>query len=107
MVREISNRRDQAREFIIRNQDRLIFGSDQVSGDDREFDFLASRWWCHRKLLETAYIGPSPIKDPDVPDDQQPTLRGLALPDTTLQKLYHDNAIKLLARVNTTLGVWG
>ena len=42
MVREVSARRDQARDFFIRNQDRLIFGSDQVSGDDRHFDFLAS-----------------------------------------------------------------
>src|SRR5207248_4386124 len=35
--REISARRDQAREFFIRNQDRILFGSDQVSGDDRGF----------------------------------------------------------------------
>ena len=98
MVREISARRDEAREFFIRNQDRIIFGSDQVSGDDRGFDFLASRFWAHRKLWETAYVGPSPIFDPDVPDDQ-PTLRGLALPDNVLQKLYHDNAMKLMAKL--------
>ncbi|HSV13927.1 MAG TPA: amidohydrolase family protein [Tepidisphaeraceae bacterium] len=99
MVREISARRDQAREFVIRNQDRLMWGSDQVSGDDRGFDFLASRWWAHRKLWETAYIGPSPIFDPDLPGDQQPMLRGLALPDGVLQKIYHDNVVNLLARV--------
>ena len=99
MVREISARRDQARDFVIRNQDRLLFGSDQVSGDERGFDFLASRFWCHRKLWETAYTGPSPIVDPDLPPDQQPVMRGLALPDGVLQKLYHDNVIKLLARV--------
>ncbi|MDB5297114.1 MAG: hypothetical protein JWO31_3097 [Phycisphaerales bacterium] len=99
MVREISARRDAAREFFIRNQDRILFGSDQVSGDDRGFDFLASRIWCHRKLWETAYQGPSPIIDPDVPPDQQPVLRGLALPDAVLQKLYHDNATKLLGRL--------
>jgi predicted TIM-barrel fold metal-dependent hydrolase len=103
MVREISARRDAAREFFIRNQDRIIFGSDQVSFDDRGFDFLASRWWCHRKLWETAYIGPSPIFDPDLPPENQPTLRGLALPDGVLQKVYHDNAVKLLARVGVHL----
>jgi hypothetical protein len=102
MVREISARRDQAREFFIRNQDRIIYGSDQVSYADRGFDFLASRWWCHRKLWETAYIGPSPIIDPDVPADEQPTLRGLALPDGVLQKLYRDNAMKLLTKANLT-----
>jgi len=99
IVREISARRDQARDFIIRNQDRILYGSDQVSEDTRGFDFLASRWWCHRKLWETAYIGQTPILDPDLPKESQPILRGLALPDDVLQKLYHDNAVKLLRRV--------
>ncbi len=99
MVREVSARRDAAREFFIRNADRIIFGSDQVSGDDRGFDFLASRFWAHRKLWETAYIGPSPIFDPDLKEEEQPTMRGLALPDDVLQKLYHDNGAKLLARL--------
>lgn len=99
MVREISARRDEARQFMIRNQDRILFGTDQVSGDDRGFDFLASRFWAHRKLWESDYVGPSPILDPDLREDQQPTLRGLALPQEVLQKMYHDNVIKLLARV--------
>jgi hypothetical protein len=98
IVREVSARRDAARDFVIRNQDRLLWGSDQVSGDDRGFDFLASRFWCHRKLWETAYIGPSPIYDPDLPAEQQPVMQGLALPDGVLQKIYHDNTVGLLAR---------
>jgi hypothetical protein len=76
-----------------------MWGSDQVSGNDRGFDFLASRWWAHRKLWETAYIGPTPIFDPDLSSENQPMLRGLALPDPVLQKLYHDNVIKLLGSV--------
>lgn len=99
MVREVSARRDAMRDFFIRNVNRILFGSDQVSGDDRSFDFLASRFWCHRKLWETAYQGPSPIYDPDLPQDKQPTLRGLALPDDVLQKIYHDNPLAMLARV--------
>ena len=99
MVREVSARRDAAREFVIRNVDRLVWGSDQVSGNDRGFDFLASRWWAHRKLWETAYTGPSPIYDPDLPEDRQPPLNGLALPDGVLQKLYHDNAVRMLGLV--------
>ncbi len=99
LVREISARRDEARDFFIRNEDRIIFGSDQVSNDERGFDFLASRYWCHRKLWETAYVGDSPIYDPDLPDEHQPVMRGLALPDRTLQKIYHDNAQKVLAQV--------
>jgi predicted TIM-barrel fold metal-dependent hydrolase len=107
MVREISARRDEAREFFIRNADRILFGSDQVSGDDRGFDFLASRFWAHRKLWETAYVGPSPIFDPDVPPDEQPMLRGLALPDDVLQKMYHGNAITLLAKLGVSFEGWG
>jgi hypothetical protein len=107
MSREISARRDPARDFFIRNQDRILFGTDQVSGDDRGFDFLASRFWVHRKLWETAYQGPTPILDPDLPEDRQPILRGLALPDEVIQKLYHDNVTKLLARVGVSFEAWG
>jgi hypothetical protein len=105
MVREISKQRDEARDFIIRNQDRIIFGSDQVSGDDRGFDFLASRYWAHRKLWETAYNGPTNIYDPDLPADRQPEIHGMALPDAVIQKLYHDNIIKLLGRVGVRFDI--
>jgi hypothetical protein len=107
MAREISARRDAAREFFVRNADRIIFGSDQVSGDDRGFDFLASRFWVHRKLWETAVVAPTPIFDPDLPEDRQPVLRGLALPDSVLQKLYHDNAVRFLDRIGMGFGGWG
>jgi hypothetical protein len=45
-----------------------------------------------------------PIRDPDLPENEQPILRGLALPDEVLQKLYHDNATKLLARAGIHFG---
>jgi hypothetical protein len=51
---------------------------------------------------ETAYTGPSPIFDPDLPEEQQPQIRGLALPAEVLQKLYRDNAVGLLARVGAS-----
>jgi predicted TIM-barrel fold metal-dependent hydrolase len=105
MQRELSSRRDEARDFFIKNADRIMWGSDQVSGDDRGFDFLASRWWVQRKLMETAYIGPSPIFDPDLPEENQPQLRGLALPDEVLQKIYHDNAVRYLERVGMRFDV--
>jgi hypothetical protein len=107
MAREVSQRRDAVREFVIRNRNRLLFGTDQVSSDDRGFDFLASRFWTHRKLWETAYAGPCPIADPDLPPESQPTLRGLALPDQVLQNLYHDNAVQYLAKVGAGFGGWG
>ena len=104
IARSLSVNRDASREFFLHNQDRIIFGSDQVSADDRNYDFYASRFWVQRKMWETAYQGPSPIQDNDFPADSQPTLRGLALPDQALQKLYHDNAVRYLQAVgvNTT-----
>jgi predicted TIM-barrel fold metal-dependent hydrolase len=99
MARELSKRRDEAREFFIRNADRIMWGSDQVSTDERGYDFLASRWWVQRKLIETAYIGKSPIFDPDLPEDSQPQLEGMALPDEVLQKVYHDNAVRFLEKL--------
>lgn len=102
MVREMSRRRDAAREFVVAWQDRLMWGSDQVSYDGRGFDFLASRWWCHRKLWETAYNDQSPIADPDVTEGP-PVLRGLALPQEVLQKLYRDNIVRLLGRVGVRI----
>lgn len=98
MVREVSRNRDAVRDFVMKYQDRLMWGSDQVSYDGRGFDFLASRWWAHRKLWETAYNDQSNISDPDVTDGP-PMLRGLALPDDVLQKLYRENVMKFLGRV--------
>ena len=61
----------------------------------------------HRKLWETAYVGPSPIVDPDFPTEKQPEIRGLALPDEVLQKVYHDNPVKLLAKIGVSFEGWG
>ena len=102
IVRALAGQRDAAREFVIAYQDRLMWGSDQVSQDGRDFDFLASRWWAQRKLWETAYVGESPIADPDAPNGV-PQLRGLALPTDVLQKLYRDNVVRFLSRVGVAL----
>lgn len=103
IVREVGARRDEMREFIVRNQNRLLWGSDQVTGDTRDWDFLASRWWAHRKLWETAYNDTTPIYDPDLPADRQPRLHGLALPDQVIQKIYHDNAANLMKKVGVRI----
>ena len=98
-ARSVSRRRRGAANSSSATRTASCSAPTRSAGDDRGFDFLASRFWCHRKLWETAYIGPSPIADPDLPDDAQPTLRGLALPDAVLQKLYHDNAERFLSSV--------
>ena len=104
VARSLSSQREAAREFFLTYQDRILFGSDQVSGDERGRDFYASRFWVQRKMWETAYIGPSPIMDRDFDADSQPTLRGLALPDEVLQKLYHGNAVRYLQSLGVNTG---
>ncbi len=83
------------RDFILRNQDRLLFGSDLVVGEKHPYDHYASRYWVHQKLWETDYRGESPIADPDTPGGA-PLLTGLNLPADVLEKLYRGNAQKWL-----------
>ncbi len=85
----------QVRAFIIRNQDRIVFGSDLVVGDKYDFDHYASRYWVHQKLWETNYQGESPIADPDAPGGVS-KLAGLDLPVEVLEKLYRSNARRWL-----------
>jgi predicted TIM-barrel fold metal-dependent hydrolase len=79
---------DKARAFIIKYQDRLLYATDQVilPGDDIEGKL--KRWetdlmrdWKYFATAESVeYMGRS--------------LRGLALPEPVLRKLYRDNAVK-------------
>jgi hypothetical protein len=88
------------RDFVIAYQDRILFGSDLVTGDAHDFDHYASRYWSHQMQWETNYNGPSPIDDPDAAKDAEgvpdPQIHGLDLPADVLQKLYRTNAERLL-----------
>ena len=90
VVRAVSRQPAAVREFMMRNQDRILFGSDLVVAKDYDFDHYASRYWAHQMMWETDYRGESPIEDPDA--ENPPRLAGLALPATALRKLYHENA---------------
>jgi len=70
--------RDASRDFFIRNQDRILFGSDQVSGDDRNYDFYASASGASQ-AMETANAVPR-HPGPRSAADRQPVLRGWRCP---------------------------
>jgi predicted TIM-barrel fold metal-dependent hydrolase len=93
VVRAVARQPEAVRAFLIRNQDRVLFGSDLVVAPKYDFDHYASRYWAHLKMWETAYRGESPIEDPDA--DDPPRLAGLNLPTTVLRKLYCQNAERL------------
>ncbi len=94
VVREVSRQPDEARDFLIRNAERVLFGSDLVATPNLlEFDHYASRYWAHQQLWESDYRGESPIADPDA--DGAPQLNGLALPVETLRAIQWGNAVRL------------
>ncbi len=113
MVRELSKHPDAFADFVRRNPGRVLFGSDIVASDENMhdnsgneaggFELYASRYWTLRTLMETDYVGPSPIVDPDLSmvDPSQPatstaTLRGAKLDQPMLAMLYHQAAADLL-----------
>ncbi len=122
MVRELSKHsRDDLVAFFTRWSGRILFGSDVVTrnahlglagNDDRgqaqspeqAFDLYASRYWALRTMLETDYVGESPIADPDLAmidpakydELSAPQLKGNQLPDSLLKILLHDAAKNLL-----------
>ncbi len=93
IVREVATQPERAREFMILNQVRVLFGTDLVTDPQHSFDHYASRYWAHLKLWETPYRGESSIDDPDAPDP--PMLNGLDLPVETLDRIYRGNAERL------------
>jgi hypothetical protein len=99
-VREVSAHRDAIRSLIVRYPDRFLFGSDLVTRPGLTREHYVSRYWCHRTLWESAWEGRSPIADPDHEhaegEPATPMLRGLNLPDQVLQRVYRDNAVRML-----------
>ncbi len=105
MVRELSRKPDELRDFARRNAGRLLFGSDIVADSkDAGFDLFASRYWALRTMFETDYDGLSPIVDPDLamvdpslPKDSVANLRGASIDPATLAMIYKDAAQRLLS----------
>jgi predicted TIM-barrel fold metal-dependent hydrolase len=91
IVREVARQPEAVRDFVIRNADRVLFGSDLVASEGYQtFDHYASRYWAHQMMWETSHRGESPIADPDAPDP--PRLAGVDLPANVLKMIYSINA---------------
>ena len=94
MSRELSKDPKRAREFFVKYQDRIHFGTDCVSwGPDR--DYYEGRYLALRLLFETDGENmPLPFSDSDTVNTGGTFINGLGLPDYVLQKIYWDNAHK-------------
>lgn len=95
-VRELSRQRERAREFFVRNADRVLFGSDLVVQWGIAPSYYTSRFHVQRMMWESTARVPSMIKDADAKG--QPVIEGLGLPADVLQKLYWGNAERVLGR---------
>lgn len=90
--RELSKDPKKAREFIIKYQDRIVFGTDCVTWRP-ERDYYEGRYLALRLLLETAVEHrPLPFTDADTVDTGGTFINGLDLPRKILQKIYWQNA---------------
>ena len=97
MSRELSKDPKKARDFFIKYQDRILFGTDCVSwGPDR--DYYIGRYLALRLLFETDSENvPLPFTDSDTVDSGGTFICGLNLPEKVLQKIYWDNVHKFYA----------
>ncbi|MEM1109026.1 MAG: amidohydrolase family protein [Planctomycetota bacterium] len=106
-IRELSKHPQKLREFCQRNPGRVLFGTDIVANQHMNnsigFDLFASRFWTLRTIMETDYVGPSPIVDPDlnkvdpnVPKLSTTHLAGAELPSELLPDLYYHNVKRII-----------
>src|SRR5690606_9464719 len=96
IVRELGRKPAEARAFFESYADRILFGSDQVvfRSEDAEPHRYRVRYWVYRVFLETGLQAHSPVPDPDA--EGEPWLNGLDLPDRVLERVYYQNAMRLL-----------
>ncbi len=93
VVREVAPQPRAVHDFVVRNAQRVLLGSDLVVDARYDFEHYASRYWAQRTMWETAYRGESPIEDPDAADP--PLLAGVDLPGPVLKRVYFENAAAL------------
>lgn len=100
MARELSRDPERSREFLIKYQDRVVFGTDCIAFFRFNWRFGSKNYYDHRYLtlrllLETDVRGtPLPFKDKDTTNAGGTFINGLSLPDRVLKKIYWENAVR-------------
>jgi len=92
--------RNKLRDFMIRYQDRILFGTDigRVNQDPKR---IAERYHRCFLLLETENVVKGSFFD------RETDRRGLALPREALEKIYYRNAVKIYPAIGETLKTLG
>ena len=96
-IGELGRQPRRARRFFDRYQDRILFGTDATPhGDETPQQLFNERLYeIYYRFLETAdeYFDYAPA---NVPPQGRWRIYGIELPDSVLQKIYHQNAARLL-----------
>lgn len=96
-IGELGRQPRRARRFFDRYQDRILFGTDATPhGDETPQQLFKERLYdIYYRFLETAdeYFDYAPA---NVPPQGRWRIYGIELPDSVLQKVYHQNATRLL-----------
>jgi predicted TIM-barrel fold metal-dependent hydrolase len=88
--KQIDAEPERFRAFIVRNQDRLLWGTDVILRATTDPAFLRRRIGKDLHILEREFY-----VDPDLAPDQ--VRHGLHLPEGVLRKIYRENPLRLLA----------
>ncbi len=91
MLYNFTKRPDEARDFFIKYQDRIVFGTDFSVGG------LASRIWVMRNFLETDELFHVPTDDRLFWPDHRTMIKGIALPPEVLRKIYSGNFERIVS----------
>ena len=85
MLYNFTKRPDEAREFFLKYQDRIVFGTDFSARS------LPSRIWVMRNFLETDETFHVPTDDHLFWPDHRTTIEGIKLPEKVLRTIYANN----------------
>ncbi len=85
MLYNFTKRPDEAREFFVKYQDRIVFGTDFGPGG------RDSRLWVVRNFLETEEEFHVPTDERLFWPDHRTMIQGIALPEEVLKKMYGGN----------------
>lgn len=107
MYYNFSNDHSSWRDFFIKYQDRILFGTDANSEQDVES--AVARIWFVRNFLETDSVFEMPSESDSLLKGPIAYFTGFGLPNSVLEKLYYGNFVKLVGhnpkKINLNLAV--
>jgi predicted TIM-barrel fold metal-dependent hydrolase len=89
--------RDQVRAFILKYQDRILYGSDLSFDSEARHKNVTAETWERQYLLDWRYFSTD-----DTFDYHGHMVEGLNLSLPVLEKLYHDNAIRWIPGIDAS-----